>query len=695
MTTVILAEKPDQAKKFASALSGEVLKNQGGYFEFKSDIFGETVVTWAIGHLVGLALPNEYESTPNKKGFDYANIPFLPESQNMKYKVIEGKEKQFKAVKGQLEKASTIIIATDPDREGENIAYNIFKLCKSSIFNKPMKRLWINSLTTKELLRGFQNLRDAVETEPFFDEANARQMADYLVGMNYSQLFTLKLRGKGLTNTYSLGRLQTPVNTLVVENDLSISNFKSENYQQYICKTKEKERQVIFKNSIEYFSEEEFLNDTKKYQLDTASKGIITSKIVEEKQQLSPKLFNLGGIQSFANNKWKFPTKKTDEIIQSLYQKEYLSYPRTDSEYITNNEFDYLLNNLEDYKRVLGITVETTNLTANKNYVNDGKVLEHYALIPTDKIPNLSSLSDDEKKVYEVVVTRTLLMFSQPYIYESTKLVLDVNGLEFKTTGNRPINLGWKVIANKIDDSKQEEVIELPDFQENEQISIKIEQLKKQTKPPTRLTEARLVGKGGLMEKMNLGTQATRSNTVETLVKRGYIKIEATKITPTATGYLLWDLTKNRDLLIGKPEMTAKWESVLVKIGKREYTKIKFMENIHKFLNETVVRLKDDPFDSDYFEKSINQNLIEIGDYLLEDKGALYDVRPKDGSGDFKLWKKFSGKLLTQKNLTDLLTKGKTSSKVKGLIKKNKEKYEAVIFFDKDTKKLGFEKKNN
>ncbi|HFN2520036.1 TPA: DNA topoisomerase, partial [Enterococcus faecium] len=438
MATVILAEKPDQAEKFAFALADKKIPKSGGKFEFQSEVFGDTIVTWGIGHLVGLSMPEKYEWLPNKEKWDLANLPFLPKMDELKYEVSKGKSQQFAVVKACLENADQIIIATDPDREGENIAYNIFKLCKQSIFKKPMKRLWINSLVKSEIIKGFKNLRNAEETISFFEEANARQIADYLVGMNYTELYTLKLQQKGLSGVVSLGRVQTPVNTLVVENDLSIKNFKSEKYKVIECHTVDREPKVIFKNSREYFNLDEFEADTKKYGLDSASIGIVKSVEKTLKQVEPQKLFSLGGIQEYANKKWKYSAKKTDKIIQSLYDRGYLSYPRTDSELITTNEFEYLKANLDVYKSVLGISIDTPCLEPKKRFVDNDKVLEHYALIPTMDIPDIANLTLDEKNIYEIVTRRACLMFAEPYKYENTKVTLDVNGLEFTTSGNVP-----------------------------------------------------------------------------------------------------------------------------------------------------------------------------------------------------------------------------------------------------------------
>lgn len=691
MTVVILAEKPDQGKKFATALAGKPVRDTGGKIEFKSEIFGDTIVTWGIGHLVGLSLPEKYNWLPNKEKWDLANLPFLPQINEMKYEVSKGKNKQFSTVKACLEQANEIIIATDPDREGENIAYNIFKLCKKSIFEKPMKRLWINSLQKSEIIKGFKNLREASETVSYFKEANARQIGDYLVGMNYTELFTLKLQERGLAGVVSVGRVQTPVNTIVVENDVAIKNFKPEKYKMVESHTTEKQPKVIFKNSHEYFDMNEFEVDTKKYGLDSTSKGIIKAIDITEKQTEPQKLFSLGGIQEYANARWKYPAKKTDEIIQGLYDNGFLSYPRTDSELITTSEFEYLKEHLEAYKGLLGLKIETPRLEPNKRFVDNAKVLEHYALIPTMELPNLANFSQEERNIYEIITKRACLMFAEPYKYKNTKVNLDVNGLEFQAIGNVPISLGWKQVDQNLDEQESDEEVSLPEFTEGEVVAIDIKVIDKMTKEPKRLTEGKLVGKTGVMAKLGLGTPATRSSIIVTLQKREYIKIEGTKVYPTPKGYLLWDLTKNKDLLIGKPENTAQWEKFLSRIAKKEATREAFLDNIYKYINVTVSDLKGITFESQFLDQSVNQNLHEFGEYVINEKAKVYEVKKKSDDTNFIIFKNFAGKNLTLKIIEELLTNGRTKKVVKGMKSKAGKPFEAILKFNSELNKIEME----
>lgn len=684
MGTVILAEKPDQGKKFATALAGKTPVNKGGKYEFESEVFGHTIVTWGIGHLVGLSLPEKYEWLPNKEKWDLANLPFLPKENELRYEVSKGKSQQYSTVKSCLENADMIIIATDPDREGENIAYNIFKLCKKKIFERPIKRLWINSLVKTEILKGFKNLREAEETVDLFKEANARQIADYLVGMNYTELFTLKLQEQGLRGVVSLGRVQTPVNTLVVENDQAIKNFKSEKYKVIECQTKNKEPKTIFRNSHEYFNMDELEVDTKKFGLDSASTGIIKSIEVTQKQTEPQKLFSLGGIQEYANTKWKYSSKKTNKVIQDLYDQGYLSYPRTDSELITTNEFEYLKNNLHRYKELLKLNINTPCVQPNKRFVNNDKVLEHYALIPTMEIPDIAKFKTEEKNIYEIIVKRTCLMFAEPYIYENTKVVLDVNGYEFMANGNVPVSLGWKQVDQNIDEKKDGdgEGVSLPKFIEGEVVNIKVNFIEKNTKEPKRLTEGKLVGKTGIMAKLGLGTPATRAGIIETLLAREYIRIENTKVYPTPKGYLLWDLTKNKDLLIGKPEITAQWEQALSKIAKKQYTREEFLKNIYKYLDVTIQDLKRSDFESLYLEKSTIQNKYEINGYVVEEKAKVFEVVKSETKEKFVIFKNISNKTITKTIVEELLKNGRTKKPLTGFKSKKNKKFSAILVFD-------------
>lgn len=680
MKIVVLAEKPDQAKKYALALG--TIKKGNGYFDVDTNIIsGEVAVTWGIGHLVELSSMDKYGEHYKKWSID--NLPFQPS--RMLYEVSEKTKVQFYCVKKQLETADLIVIASDPDREGENIAYSIFSKCSQKVKNTQKKRLWINSMVDKEIQRGFKNLRDSKETYNYYIEAQTRQISDYLVGMNFTQFFTLLAQSKGLQGLYSLGRVQTPCNSLIVKNDLEIKNFKEEIFYKIFGLINKENKKIKFISDTNYATKEEMFKGQNQYRLETAIKTTILSVKKELKTKKSPKLFNLGGIQSYANKKWKYSLDKSLKIIQSLYQEGYLSYPRTDCDLITINEFEYLKANLEKYKELLELSFKNGNSEPRKEYVNNNAVLEHYAIIPTDKIPNLTALNEAQRNVYKAVLKNTLLMFAEDYLYESTTVKINVNGMEFSAKGNVPKVYGWTKIEALEED--KEDIITLPPFVEGEEVNFSLNIEEGKIKPPTRLTEASLGGKGGLMDKLGLGTPATRSSIIKTLIDREYVHVEKTKLFPTEKGILLYELTQN--LLLGSPEMTAKWEDYLKKIGSGVGTQKTFLNNINNFIIGTLTDLKKQDINSKKVQQVKDSDKVEVGDYLVKEKAKVFECSSISNPNEqFIIFKNRSGKKLTLSQIKQLLVKNKTIL-IKGFKSQNGKKFDAHLIL-KD-KKVEFE----
>lgn len=689
LKTVILAEKPNQAKKYANALG--TVKRGKGYFDIDSNIInGDVSITWGVGHLVELSSMDRYGEQYKK--WNMNNLPFHPS--NMLYEVSEKTRDQFINAKKQLEEADLIIVATDPDREGENIAYSIFSMCSEKVRNTPKKRLWINSMVDKEVQRGFRNLRDSKETYNFYVEAQTRQISDYLVGMNFTQYFTLFAQSKGLSGIYSLGRVQTPCNSLIVQYDRDIKIFKEEIFYKLIgMATKYTNNdKVKFFSETKYRTKDELASALNPFQLEAKIKTNILSVQKEIETKKAPKLFNLGGIQSYSNKKWKYSLDKSLKIIQSLYQEGYLSYPRTESDLITTNEFEYLKNNLENYKKVIGVSFESKNIVPRKEYVNNEKVLEHYAIIPTENTPNLSSLDEAQRNIYEAVVRNTILMFAEDYSYETTVVKVNINGIDFVTKGNVPKVLGWTNIEKLDDDKEKESNVILPEFVEGEVILFTPNLEEGKTKPPSRLTEASLGGKGGLMDRLGLGTPATRSSILKTLIDREYVKVEKTKLYPTEKGILLYDLTQN--ILLGSPEMTAKWEEYLKKIGSGEGSQKIFLNNINSFISKTLNELKGKELTRDKVQKVQDINKIEIGEYLVKEESKVFKCTNKkqNPAKEFIIFKKIAGKNLTLPQIKQLLIKNKTNL-IKGFTSnKSGKKFDAYLVLKGDKVEFDFSK---
>lgn len=564
MKYLLLAEKPDQAKKYAQALGKASVKD--GVYRVQSSVLGEEVlVAPAVGHLVERVNPYA-----NFENWDMANLPALPDS--FSYEPKKETIKRFRAIKQAVKEVDAIIIGTDPDREGEAIAYRILELIPNGL-KKIKYRLWANSLTKKGLEKAFTSLRQPSESINYFHEADARSDADWLVGFNLSPFVTIKMKEAGLLDkkepSMSVGRVQTPIVSLIVRNDEAIAGFTPSPYWQ--IKVIDSLNQVIFSNETKYETKE-----AAKEVLDRLKSNATVKRVVsEEKAQEAPKLYNLTNLQSEMSKQYHFDATKTKELVQSLYQKGFLSYPRTDSTLITTNEFSYLLEHIDDYQRLIKQSFETPNRTPRKAYVNNQKVVEHYAIIPTENIPDLESFSEDEKLLYQKVVFRTLLMFTPDYRYQSTSVILDNQGLEFKASGAVTKEKGWRayLAVNKEDK-------ELPDYKEGEELEVLSQLEEEMTKPPTRITEQILLKK--LLPKYNLGTSATRDAMIDLIQDKGYVtKNKKTgQFFPTERGKQLIHYLDRLEIAYTNPETTGKWEEVLSQIGQGKIDKEAFVNKI-------------------------------------------------------------------------------------------------------------------
>lgn len=573
---LLLAEKPDQAQKYATALGNP--KNEKGVWRVQSSVLNaEVIVAPAVGHLVERINPYT-----NFENWEMANLPALPEG--FSYEPKKDTIKRFKTIKQVIKEVDAIIIGTDPDREGEAIAYRILELIPGAL-KKVKYRLWANSLTKKGLEQAFANLRTPTDSINYFHEADARSDADWLVGFNLSPFVTIKMKEEGYLNkkaqSMSVGRVQTPIVSLIVRNDEAIENFKPSPYWR--LKLIDSEAEVIFSNDIKYQSQME----AEQVLQQLANTAVVKTVTNEEKAQEAPKLYNLTNLQSEMSKLYHYDATKTKELVQSLYQKGYLSYPRTDSTLITTNEFAYLVDHIDEYQKAINKQLETPNRSPRKNYVNDKKVVEHYAIIPTETIPDLSELNDDEKIIYQKVVFRTLLMFTPDYRYQSTSVVLDNHGLEFKATGTITKDKGWRAyFAVKKEDK------ELPHYQEGQEVIVDCNLLEEMTKPPTRITEQILLKK--LLPKYHLGTSATRDGMIDLIQDKGYVtKNKKTgQFFPTERGRLLIHYLDQLEIAYTNPETTGKWEEVLAQIGQGKIQKEAFVNKIKWAITKQIEKGK-------------------------------------------------------------------------------------------------------
>lgn len=693
--TVILAEKPSQAKAYAEAFQS--YEKHDGFYRVKGLLnTSETVITFGYGHLVELYDAHDYND--NWKKWQINNLPIFPEQ--YKFKISKDKKKQYNIVKGHLDSANEIIVATDSDREGEAIARLIIRL--SSNHHKPIKRLWINSLETNEIKKGFKELRNGEDYYSTFKSAETRQIADWLVGINLTRLYTLYMQENGLKGTFTIGRVQTPTLYLIFQRNQEIKKFTSKNFYELYADFKHTNGIYRGKYKKRFDTKNEINSFTSEHDLNVQEKAVIKKVNVEEKKNFAPKLFALSDLQSLANKKFKYSADKTLSIAQKLYEKQILSYPRSDSNYIGTPEFNYLKSKLDDYLELINEEIKEPQTEENKRFVNSEKVQEHYAIIPTKTLPKLNDLSQDEQNIYLLVVSRMLAIFETPYRYEETTIETMISDVLFETKGKTEIDKGWKRL---IKDNKDSQDTILPPVKETDTVDYELETRQGETKPPSYYTEGTLLtamknvgnklddksNKDILKETEGIGTEATRSNVIETLKKQEYITIKKGKIYVTDKGNLLCEMIADDE--ITNAEMTATWEKYLKQIQENKGTQEAFLKSIQNFIEHLITQVpKKFKANQSNIKNAVEQ--IEEEDKVatcpncqnaIVDKGKFYGCTGYSKGCKFSLPKKWSGKTLTQKNIQDLIEKKKTS-KIKNFKSKKGNRYSAYLLLTDDYK---------
>ncbi|SDI19310.1 type IA DNA topoisomerase [Alteribacillus bidgolensis] len=600
---VILAEKPSQAKAYAEAFP-KGSKKEGFIIIPACSVFPNgALLTWGVGHLVELRSPAEYESS--WKRWNLSQLPMIPNT--FKFKPSYKTRKQFQIVRRLLQETNEIIIATDCDREGENIARSI--IYHAGAGNKPTRRLWINSLEKDEVKKGFEQLHQADQYVTLYEEAQARQISDWVVGMNASRLYTLLLQKKGIQQVFSVGRVQTPTLKLIHERQKEIEEFTPEPFFEVKAQFKTDKGSYEGKTKKRYKTNEEAKNVLDKHGIASKDRGEVKEVNVSQKRVKPPKLHSLSTLQTLANKKYKYSPSKTLEIVQSLYDQplKLVTYPRTDTQHITKNEFAYIQKNLCSYQKLTGYMFEPSSLQPKKRYVDDSKVKEHYAIIPTKKVPTetaIQKLRTDQKNIYFEIVKSVLAMFHYDYEFEETNVITDVKGLNFYSKGKVEKARGWKELFDSgVTKQKQgkQQLPELPPVHKGLQADAFIHIKKEMTKPPKPYTEGQLINmmktcgqvieddeetKAVLKEAEGLGTEATRSGIIKTLIRQEYIEVKKNIVSVTKKGEILCKAVEGT--LLSKPEMTAKWEMFLKKIGQGEAQKQTFISNTAAFTKKLV-----------------------------------------------------------------------------------------------------------
>ena len=699
MKPVILSEKPSQAKAYADAFS---VKRHEGYLEilphptFPHGAF----ITWGIGHLVELKEPKAYDPKWAKWSLDH--LPILPEQ--YEFQVAKGKGKQFNIVKKLLKSTDTVINGCDVDREGSNIFYSIYN--QTGMKNQTIKRLWINSLEVDEVRKGFENLQDNKKDLLMYEEAKARQISDWIVGMNGSRLYSLLLQAKGIHDVFPIGRVQSPTIFLIYQRQLEIENFKSEPFFEIEALFTAENGAYKGKAKAKEAKKEKIIELLRKHEISTKSPGVVTSVTHKDKRTKPPLLHSLSTLQATANRLWKTSPANVLKVMQSLYEKKLVTYPRTDSRHITQNEFTYLVNQVKDYQKLIGHTFLVSSPTPKKRYVDSSKVQEHHALIPTKKIPtqaDLARLSPIERNLYEEIVRTTLAMFHTDYLYTETKVTTDVNGLPFFTTGKTERDKGWKALLIRTEKKNPKDGPTLPLLHEQEDVQSNIGIKEGKTAPPKPYTEGQLIAMmktcGKLVDNKEeteilkdvegLGTEATRSGIIETIKRHNYIRVAKNIVSITDKGRILCQAIEGN--LLSSPSMTAKWETYLRKIGNGEGTKERFLGSISKFIHSLLVEV---PRQVETQKIDVKLTSAPLGSSRKSTiascptckKGTIIALRGFYGCSAYKSGCKqtfpgtFLKKKITPTQVKLLCTKGKTNI-IKGFVSKNGKKFNAKLTF--------------
>lgn len=620
---LVLAEKPSVGRDLARVLNCK--KKGNGFLE--GDKY---IVTWAMGHLVTLAAPEFY----NKEWKDWKmeHLPMLPK--HMKLVVIPKTAKQFNAVKSQLTRndISEIVIATDAGREGELVARWILEKVH---VNKPIKRLWISSVTDKAIKEGFNKLKDGRSYENLYRAAEARAEADWVVGINATRALTCKHNAQ-----LSCGRVQTPTIAIINSREEEIKNFVPKDY--YGLELKADNIKFIWADKS---------NNTRTYSKEKVEKVLAAVKgqkaVVKEinktsKKSFSPRLYDLTELQRDCNKMFQYTPKETLSIMQRLYENyKVLTYPRTDSRYLT----DDMLGTLKDRVKAcavgslskFSVKLMNTEIKANKSFIDNSKVSDHHAIIPTEERANLSLMGDKERKVYELVSKRFLAVLMPAFEYEEVSLNLDVAGETFKAKGKIVKKLGWKEVYSHIEENDDESDLKdqvLPEVKKDDILnisSVKITEGK--TKAPARFNEATLlsamenpakymVGESNELKKTigetgGLGTVATRADIIEKLFNSFMLEKRGNEIIVTSKGKQLLDLAPEE---LKSPTLTAQWEQKLALIEKGKLNQKDFLQEMRNYSVASIEEIKE--ANSKYVHDNMTRRKCpECGKYLLEVNG--------------------------------------------------------------------------
>ena len=685
MTTCIIAEKPSVARDVARIVGATI--KQDGYLEGNGYI-----VTWAMGHLITLAMPESYGFSAYKA----EDLPIRPfPFQLIVRQIRKDKEyisdpaalKQLNVIRFCFDRADRIIVATDAGREGELIFRYIYSYLNC---RKPFERLWISSLTDKAIGEGLSNVKPGSHYDNLYHSAKARSEADWLVGINASRALSIARRGG-----YSLGRVQTPTLAMVCRRYIENRDFSSVPYWKLFAITEQEGISLKAVGNTAFDHEATALTALATLR----SQSRLTVKSVARKVGGTPPplLYDLTALQKEANRRHGFSADKTLSIAQSLYEKKITTYPRTGSGYISEDVF-------EEIPAMLRKIGETLPTPLNRHSVDNAKVTDHHAIIPTGEIP--SSLSTDEATIYNMVVTRFVEAFSPDSEEERMQVELTDGTNTFTWKACRPIFLGWKAVQNETKEGKSEDeeqdLATLPDLKEGEELPLLSSEITEhKTKPKPLYTEASLLSamehadkeveeadKRKAMAECGIGTPATRANIIETLILRDYIRRDKKSIVPTDKGLSVSVYEIVKDKKIANAEMTGAWELTLAAIEAGQMQAEKFTQGINAYVGticEELLALTG-------VQKSYPTFCCpKCGS---ESVGIYAKIAKCRNEGcDFHIFREVCGTFLSEDNIRDLIFTKRTPI-LKGLTSKAGKKFNARLVLQEDgTTTFEFEQK--
>ena len=691
----IIAEKPSVAKEIAHIVGAD--KREEGYMQGNG-----YYVTWAFGHLVQPAMPETY----GMKGFHAENLPVIPDPfvlvpRQVKtengYKPDAGVLAQIKIIGKLFDSSERIIVATDAGREGELIFRYLYAYLGCQ---KPFDRLWISSLTDTAIREGLLNLRDGKEYDNLYHAAKARSEADWLVGINGTQALTIAA-GRG---TYSVGRVQTPTLGMVCERYWEHKRFESKPFWQVHFGVVDADSGNILKfTSANRWTDKATATDIYNKVKDTGS-AIITKVATKRKVEKAPLLYDLTTLQKEANSQHGFTAEHTLSIAQKLYEAKFITYPRTSSRYISDDVFatlPKLFKNLENHSEY-GEKVKLLpgSEDYSKNSVNAAKVTDHHALLITENA--VIGLFKDEKIVYDMILCRMIEAFSADCIKDITSVSAQVDHeVEFGISGSIIRQTGWRALSLKEKNKRQDKDADatdnevkdqvIPNWQEGQHITLSgctITEGKTKPKPlhteSTLLAAMETAGKEieddmmrQAMKDSGIGTPATRAAIIETLLKREYMVRQQKKLVPTEKGLALHSVVKN--MAIANVEMTGKWEAELAKIERGEASADGFTHSIEGYTREITAELLG--CDRLFSHKDSGCQCPKCKQGIMQFFGKV--VRCSNKECGMPVFKQVAGKLLTDSDITDLLTKGKTRT-LNGFTSKQGKPFSAAIAFDEN-----------